>query len=124
MPDQPPQTTPAQRRHVPQRTCIACRATDAKRALIRLVRLADGRVAVDPTGRQAGRGATYAIARRAGGRQSNAAALCGHCALMPCILKMKPCYTPMHSIWRTLWRLSNEYEAGCVGLHDARTANT
>ncbi len=57
MPDQPPHKTPAQRRHVPQRTCIVCRVTDAKRALIRLVRRADGRVAVDPTGRQAGRGA-------------------------------------------------------------------
>lgn len=44
-------------KHVPQRTCSACRRTDAKRGLIRLVRDADGRVRVDPTGRQAGRGA-------------------------------------------------------------------
>jgi predicted RNA-binding protein YlxR (DUF448 family) len=44
-------------KHVPVRTCVACRRTDAKRGLFRLVRDADGRVAVDPTGKQAGRGA-------------------------------------------------------------------
>lgn len=50
-------------RHVPQRTCIACRKVDAKRGLIRLVRLPDGRVAIDPTGKRAGRGA-YLCAER------------------------------------------------------------
>ena len=44
-------------KHVPVRTCVACRRTDAKRGLFRLVREADGRVAVDPTGKRAGRGA-------------------------------------------------------------------
>lgn len=44
-------------KHVPQRTCIACRKVDAKRGLVRVVRLADGHVAVDPTGKRAGRGA-------------------------------------------------------------------
>ena len=44
-------------KHVPQRTCIACRRSDAKRGLIRLVRDAEGRVSVDPTGKRAGRGA-------------------------------------------------------------------
>jgi len=44
-------------KHVPQRTCIACRRTDAKRGLIRLVRDADGHVTIDPTGKRAGRGA-------------------------------------------------------------------
>jgi predicted RNA-binding protein YlxR (DUF448 family) len=44
-------------KHVPQRTCIACRRTDAKRGLIRLVRDADGHVRLDPTGKRAGRGA-------------------------------------------------------------------
>src|SRR5437868_2306858 len=44
-------------KHIPVRTCIACRRTDAKRGLFRLVRQADGRVAVDPTGKRAGRGA-------------------------------------------------------------------
>lgn len=50
-------------RHVPQRTCIACRKVDAKRGLTRLVRLAEGRVAIDPTGKHAGRGA-YVCAER------------------------------------------------------------
>jgi uncharacterized protein len=50
-------------RHVPHRTCIACRKVDAKRGLTRLVRLPDGRVAIDPTGKHPGRGA-YLCAER------------------------------------------------------------
>jgi predicted RNA-binding protein YlxR (DUF448 family) len=42
-------------RHVPQRTCIACRRVAGKRALIRLVRT-DAGVEVDATGKRAGRG--------------------------------------------------------------------
>lgn len=49
-------------RHIPQRTCVACRSTDAKRTLIRLVRTPEGAVAVDPTGKKSGRGA-YLCAR-------------------------------------------------------------
>jgi predicted RNA-binding protein YlxR (DUF448 family) len=44
-------------RHVPQRTCIACRRTTAKRELVRIVRTAEGGVEVDPTGKRSGRGA-------------------------------------------------------------------
>jgi len=44
-------------KHIPQRTCIACRRADAKRGLMRLVRDADGHVTLDPTGKRAGRGA-------------------------------------------------------------------
>ena len=44
-------------RHVPQRTCVGCRSTAAKRGFVRIVRTADGRVVVDPTGKAAGRGA-------------------------------------------------------------------
>ncbi len=44
-------------KHIPQRTCIACRRSDAKRGLLRLVRDADGRVALDPSGKRPGRGA-------------------------------------------------------------------
>ncbi|MYC96917.1 MAG: YlxR family protein [Caldilineaceae bacterium SB0661_bin_32] len=40
----------------PQRMCIACRASDGKRDLIRLVRVADG-VLLDQSGKMAGRGA-------------------------------------------------------------------
>ncbi|HEX2980466.1 MAG TPA: YlxR family protein [Anaerolineaceae bacterium] len=43
-------------KHVPQRTCVGCRRTLAKRELIRLVRSAEG-VVIDPTGKIAGRGA-------------------------------------------------------------------
>ena len=42
--------------HVPQRTCIACRESDGKRDLIRLVRVAD-EVILDESGKMAGRGA-------------------------------------------------------------------
>jgi uncharacterized protein len=42
---------------VPQRTCVACRRSDAKRGLIRLVRTTDGQVEVDETGKRQGRGA-------------------------------------------------------------------
>ena len=44
-------------RHVPQRTCVACRTTGAKRGLVRVVRTAEGRVEVDETGKKPGRGA-------------------------------------------------------------------
>jgi predicted RNA-binding protein YlxR (DUF448 family) len=55
-------------KHVPQRTCIACREVGGKRGLVRLVRTggeeggegtAGGAptVVVDPSGKQAGRGA-------------------------------------------------------------------
>ncbi len=44
-------------RHVPQRTCIACRKTSAKRELVRLVGIPGGGVQVDLTGKKSGRGA-------------------------------------------------------------------
>jgi predicted RNA-binding protein YlxR (DUF448 family) len=44
-------------KHVPARTCVACRTERPKRHLVRLVRTADGGVEVDKTGRKAGRGA-------------------------------------------------------------------
>ena len=44
------------RRHIPQRTCIACREILPKRSLIRIVRSQQG-VVIDPTGKLAGRGA-------------------------------------------------------------------
>lgn len=53
----------ARRRHVPQRTCVACRTTSAKREFIRLVRTPEGRVEIDPTGKRSGRGA-YLCAKR------------------------------------------------------------
>jgi predicted RNA-binding protein YlxR (DUF448 family) len=44
-------------KHVPQRTCIACRQTQGKRGFVRIVRTPAGAVQIDPTGKQAGRGA-------------------------------------------------------------------
>jgi predicted RNA-binding protein YlxR (DUF448 family) len=44
-------------KHVPQRTCIACRQVKSKRELIRVVRASDGKVLVDETGKANGRGA-------------------------------------------------------------------
>ena len=43
-------------KHVPQRTCVGCRETLAKRSLIRVVRTPSG-VVIDRTGKAAGRGA-------------------------------------------------------------------
>lgn len=44
-------------KHVPTRTCVACRKARPKRELIRLVRITDGSISVDDTGKMAGRGA-------------------------------------------------------------------
>ena len=44
-------------KHIPQRTCIACRSTEAKRGLVRIVRTPEGRVELDLTGKKNGRGA-------------------------------------------------------------------
>lgn len=44
-------------RRVPQRMCVVCRTTAAKRTLTRIVRTADEGVQVDPTGKRNGRGA-------------------------------------------------------------------
>ena len=44
--------------HQPLRTCAVCREVHPKRTMSRLVRRADGSVAVDPTGKAPGRG-TY-----------------------------------------------------------------
>ena len=45
------------RKHVPLRTCIACRAKLPKRELIRIVRTPEGTLEIDPKGKRAGRGA-------------------------------------------------------------------
>ncbi len=44
-------------RRVPQRTCVGCGEVEGKRELVRIVRDADGRVAMDVTGKRNGRGA-------------------------------------------------------------------
>ena len=42
---------------MPQRTCVACHKVSAKRELIRLVRVSDGSVEFDTSGKKVGRGA-------------------------------------------------------------------
>ena len=44
-------------KHIPQRTCIACRTIRSKREFVRVVRTEENRVQADPTGKKAGRGA-------------------------------------------------------------------
>ena len=44
-------------RHIPQRTCVACRKIKVKRELIRLVHTPDGGIEIDSSGKKAGRGA-------------------------------------------------------------------
>ena len=45
------------RKHIPQRTCVACGKVMAKRQLVRLVRTADNQIGIDSTGKSTGRGA-------------------------------------------------------------------
>jgi len=45
------------RRHVPHRTCVACRSVRPKRELIRIVRTPEGEIVVDEHGKRSGRGA-------------------------------------------------------------------
>jgi len=45
------------KRHVPLRSCIACRNKTAKRELLRIVALQDGGIAFDSGGKLSGRGA-------------------------------------------------------------------
>ncbi len=44
-------------KHIPQRTCIACRTVRGKRELVRVVRTPENHVEADATGKKAGRGA-------------------------------------------------------------------
>ncbi|MDD5702824.1 MAG: YlxR family protein [Dehalococcoidales bacterium] len=50
-----PSAVPA--KHIPQRTCIACRKTGGKREMVRLVCNPETGVEVDLTGKKSGRGA-------------------------------------------------------------------
>lgn len=50
-------------KHIPQRTCVGCRTSSAKREFVRVVRTPEGTVEVDPSGKRAGRGA-YLCAER------------------------------------------------------------
>jgi uncharacterized protein len=68
-PGQPAGAQPRKRKaqprqkHIPQRTCVACKEIRPKRELIRVVRTPDGHILLDPTSKKSGRGA-YVCARR------------------------------------------------------------
>ncbi len=44
-------------KHIPLRSCVACRQNKPKREMVRVVRTLTGEIEVDPTGKKAGRGA-------------------------------------------------------------------
>jgi uncharacterized protein len=46
-------------KHIPLRSCSACRESKPKRELVRVVRISDERVEVDRTGKKNGRGAYF-----------------------------------------------------------------
>ncbi|GCE27779.1 hypothetical protein KDA_32630 [Dictyobacter alpinus] len=48
---------PKKQKHLPLRTCIACRENKSKRELLRVVRTPEGQVMIDATGKKSGRGA-------------------------------------------------------------------
>lgn len=50
-------------KHVPLRSCVACRASKPKRELIRVVRVADDRIEIDRSGKKNGRGAYFCPAQ-------------------------------------------------------------
>ncbi|MDR0978766.1 MAG: YlxR family protein [Lachnospiraceae bacterium] len=43
--------------HIPQRTCMGCRAKNSKQELIRILKSKDGIITIDKTGKLDGRGA-------------------------------------------------------------------
>ncbi len=49
---------PVRPKHVPTRTCASCGSKSGKREMVRIVRLPEGRIEIDLTGRKPGRG-TY-----------------------------------------------------------------
>lgn len=45
------------KRHIPERTCVACGSKKPKRDLVRIASSPQGQVSVDPSGKAPGRGA-------------------------------------------------------------------
>ncbi len=52
------------RKHVPLRTCVACRQVRPKREMVRVVRSPEGDLVIDERGKAAGRGAYLCRIRR------------------------------------------------------------
>ncbi|MDP9353220.1 MAG: YlxR family protein [Chloroflexota bacterium] len=53
----PGSRAPGRVKKQPQRTCVACREVEGKQTLLRLVRIPNQTVELDPTGKKSGRGA-------------------------------------------------------------------
>jgi uncharacterized protein len=51
-------------KHIPLRTCIACREIKDKRLMIRLVRNSDGSIELDTSAKKKGRGAYICASKR------------------------------------------------------------
>jgi uncharacterized protein len=51
-------------KHVPLRTCVACRQVRPKREMVRIVRPPEGGLTIDERGKAAGRGAYICRSRR------------------------------------------------------------
>lgn len=60
----PKSKKPKKQKHIPVRTCIACKQSKPKRELIRVVRTPEGHVEIDTVGKKSGRGA-YLCATKA-----------------------------------------------------------
>lgn len=50
-------------KHIPLRTCVACKQEKPKRVLVRVVRTPAGDIEADPTGKKPGRGAYLCASR-------------------------------------------------------------
>jgi len=59
------------KRHIPQRTCIECRSVNDKRQLLRFVRIPDGSIQIDYSGKLSGRGAYLCTECRVAGIRGN-----------------------------------------------------
>jgi predicted RNA-binding protein YlxR (DUF448 family) len=84
-------------KHIPQRTCVACRETKPKRELVRLVRVSPDLVEVDLTGKKNGRGAYLCPAQECWQLAQKKRAL-NHALQMT--------VTPEN--WQTLWEYAQE----------------
>ena len=84
-------------KHVPLRTCVACRDTKPKRELVRVVRVTPETVEVDPSGKKNGRGAYLCPAQE-----------CWHLAEKKRSLNHALQTTVSAEDWKTLW----EYAEG------------
>jgi len=84
-------------KHVPLRTCVACRGSQPKRELVRVVRVSTDAVEVDRTGRKNGRGAYLCPAQE-----------CWHLAERKRALNHALEMTVSAADWKALW----EYAQG------------